>query len=199
MTLYRILRPIAWLLLKLWNRLEVYGLENLPRHGKLIVVANHVSVLDPVVLGASLPRPIRFMAKKELFDIPILKGLIAVLGAFPVDRNKTDFQAVKQALKILANQEVLGIFPQGGTRKDTDKMVFKTGAAAIALKSKSPVLPVAIIGTSSIRKALFFGKLKINIGPVITWPQEYQGKLQDEDVERLTSEMEEAVQRLKTT
>src|SRR5690606_1404719 len=103
-----------------------------------------------------------------------------------------------QSLKILANQEILGIFPQGGTRKETEKIVFRSGAAAIALKSKSPVLPVAIIGTNSIPKAFFFGKLKINIGPLITWPQEYQGKLQDEDVERLTREMEKAVQRLKS-
>jgi len=198
LTLYRILRPVAWLLFKVWNRLEVRGLENLPRQGKVIIVANHVSVLDPVVLGASLPRPVRFMAKKGLFDIPILNGLITVLGAFPVDRSRTDFQAVKQSLKILANQEILGIFPQGGTRKETEKIVFRSGAAAIALKSKSPVLPVAIIGTNSIPKAFFFGKLKINIGPLITWPQEYQGKLQDEDVERLTREMEKAVQRLKS-
>ncbi|HHW07354.1 MAG TPA: 1-acyl-sn-glycerol-3-phosphate acyltransferase [Clostridia bacterium] len=198
MTLYRILRPIAWLILKLWNRLEVHGLENLPPQGKLIVVANHVSVLDPIVLGVGLPRPIRFMAKKELFDIPVLGGLISLLGSFPVDRNKTDFQAVKQSLRILASQEVLGIFPEGGTRKNATRIVFSTGAAAIALKSKSPVLPVAIIGTASIPKAILFGKLKVNIGPVITWPQQYEGKLQDDDVERLTREMEKAVQGLKS-
>lgn len=195
---YRILKPIAWLILKLWNRLEIHGLENVPLDGKFIMVANHVSVLDPIVVGASLPRPIRFMAKKELFEVPILKGLISILGAFPVDRNKTDFQAVKQSLKILSNHEVLGIFPEGGTRKNTKKIVFRSGTAAIALKSKSPVLPVAIIGTDSIRQVLLFGKIKIKIGSLITWPEQYQGRLQDEDIERLTREMEEAVQTLRS-
>lgn len=195
---YRILKPIAWLILKLWNRLEIHGLENVPSHGKFILVANHVSVLDPIVVGASLPRPIRFMAKKELFEVPVLKGLVSVLGAFPVDRNKTDFQAVKQSLKILANQEVLGIFPEGGTRKNAKKIVFRPGTAAIALKSKSPVLPVAVIGTDSLKQVLLFGKLKIKIGSMITWPEQYQGKLQNEDIERLTREMEEAVQVLRS-
>lgn len=194
---YRILKPIAWFILKLWNRLEIHGLDNVPPQGKLILVANHVSVLDPIVVGASMPRPIRFMAKKELFEVPVLRGLISILGAFPVDRNKTDFQAVKQSLKILADQEVLGIFPEGGTRKHTKKIVFRPGTAAIALKSKSPVLPVAIIGTDSLKQVLLFGKLKVKIGSPITWPEQYQGKLQDEDIQRLTREMEEAVQVLR--
>lgn len=193
---YRILRLLAWCLLKLWNRLEINGLEHVPSQGKLIIVANHVSVLDPIVLGASVPRQIYFMAKEELFRIPILNGLITYLGAFPVNRSKTDFQAVKNSLKVLNNQEALGIFPQGGTRKEATRIEFRPGTAAIALKSKSPVLPVAILGTKSLAHFLLFGKLKVNIGPVITWPEHHQGKLEDEDINRLTNEMEQAVESL---
>ncbi|NLL19609.1 MAG: 1-acyl-sn-glycerol-3-phosphate acyltransferase [Clostridia bacterium] len=194
---YKVLRLLALCLLKLWNRLEVNGLEHVPSQGKLIVIANHVSVLDPIVLGASIPRQIRFMAKEELFHIPVLKSLITHLGAFPVNRSKTDFQAVKNSLKVLANEEVLGIFPEGGTRKNVATVVFRPGTAAIALKSKSPVLPVAITGTRSLARFFLFGKLKVNIGPVISWHETHQGKLQDEQIEQLTREMEQAVESLK--
>ncbi|NLC76564.1 MAG: 1-acyl-sn-glycerol-3-phosphate acyltransferase [Clostridia bacterium] len=195
--LYRVLRLLARCLLKVWNRLEVQGVEHVPARGKLIVVSNHVSVLDPVVLGVSIPRPIHFMAKEELFHMPVLRWLIPALGAFPVDRSKTDFQAVKSSLKLLAGEEVLGIFPEGGTRKNSTELVFRSGTAAIALKSRSPVLPVAVMGTYPYSRALFFGKMKVRIGPVISWPETYRGKLRDEDIARLTKEMEEAVQSLK--
>lgn len=195
--LYRVIRVVAYILLRIWNRLEITGLENVPSDGKLIVVANHVSVLDPILLGVSLPRQVKFMAKKELFEVPVIGRLITVLGAFPVDRDKTDFQSVKNSLRVLANQEVLGMFPEGGTKKHAERIVFRPGAAAIALKSKSPVMPVAIVGTKSFSKVLLFGKLRVHIGSVITWPQEYEGRLQENDTILLTKEMEETVERLK--
>lgn len=197
--LYRLIRILAWVLLKVWNRIEITGLDNIPRKGRLIVVANHVSVLDPIVAAICVPRQVHFMAKKELFQIPVLGKIISNFGAFPVDRKKTDFQAVKSSLRILANQEVLGIFPEGGTRKGAKEIVFRSGTAAIALKSRSPVLPIAILGTEPFSRALLFGKLKVHVGNVISWPSEYKGKLLEEDIKKLTKEMEEAVERLKTS
>lgn len=197
--LYDILRSFAWALFKAWNRLEVVGVENVPSDKKIILVANHVSNLDPIIVAVSVPRPVRFMAKNELFEIPFLKWLVSALGAFPVNREKTDFKAVKTALKILSDEEVLGVFPQGGTRKEDKDIIFRPGIAAIALKSKSPVLPIAITGTKNFLQILLFGKIKVHIGSTIYWPTDYQGKLQDEDVIKLTTEMEKNVQKLLET
>lgn len=194
--LYGFLRRVAWLILKIWNRLEIKGAENIPSEGRLIIVANHVSVIDPILLGVSCPRQIRFMAKKELFETPILRRLVQALGAFPVNRDKVDFQSVKNSLKMLGNEEVLGIFPQGGTRKKDTKINFRSGASAIALKSRSAILPVGILGTKKSFKLLMFGKLRVNIGEPITWTTSYTGKTRDEDVESLNKEMEKAVEKL---
>lgn len=194
--LYGFLRRIVWFILKIWNRLEIKGVENIPPEGRLMIVANHVSVMDPIVLGVSCPRQIRFMAKSELFEIPFLGKLIQALGAFSVDREKTDFQSVKNSLKVLNNEEVLGIFPQGGTRKNETEIKFRSGAAAIALKSRSTILPVAIVGTKDPYKMLLFGKLQVNIGKPIDWTTTYIGKSKNEDIAALNEEMEKTVEKL---
>jgi len=194
--LYSFLKGIAWFIFRVWNRLEISGVEYIPQKGPLIIIANHVNIIDPILLGISCPRQIRFMAKSELFEIPFLKTLVLALGAFPVNRGKTDFQSVKNSLKVLNNGEVLGIFPQGGTRKNDFKIAFRSGAAAIALKSNSVVLPVGINGTKDSLKILMFGKIKVNIGKPIIWPSAYVGKTKDEDVTTLNKEMEKAVENL---
>ncbi len=194
--LYRLLKGIAKFIFKAWSRLEVNGIENIPQSGPLIIVANHVNIIDPILLGISCPRQIHFMAKSELFEIPLLKNLILALGAFPVNRGKTDFQSVKNSLKVLNNGGVLGIFPQGGTRKKDFEIIFRSGTAAIALKSKSVILPVGINGTRDGLKVLKFGKIRVNIGKPITWTLTHVGKIKDEDIATLNREMEKAVENL---
>ncbi|MGI6552771.1 MAG: lysophospholipid acyltransferase family protein [Bacillota bacterium] len=189
----------AWffflLLLRVFNRLEVIGKENIPLSGQLIVACNHISVLDPIVVGVSLPRPVRFMAKKELFEHPLLKWPVKALGAFPVDRSKNDVQAVKWAFKILANQEVLGIFPEG-TRRKSDSISFRSGTAGIALRARCRILPVGLIGTDRILKGRIFSKVRLAIGAPIDWPAGYQGKPREEDILKLTIELQNAVENL---
>ncbi len=128
------------------RRMRIIGEARVPRTGPLIVAANHVSNFDPPVLGAALPRPIYFMAKIELFRIPLLGQLIPQLHAFPVDRAKGDLAAIRRAVDILKMGEAVGIFPEGGRNVDGHNRIH-SGVALLASLTGAPVLPVYIDGT----------------------------------------------------
>jgi 1-acyl-sn-glycerol-3-phosphate acyltransferase len=131
---------------------KVQGLENVPSEGPLIVACNHLSLWDPVIVGCALPRPIIYMAKSELFDIPFVGIIIKALHAFPVRRGQSDLAAIKKALTVLKNNAVLGIFPEG-TRSETGELQeAMTGVVLIAEKSRAPVLPVKIYGSRGLLK-----------------------------------------------
>jgi 1-acyl-sn-glycerol-3-phosphate acyltransferase len=129
---------------------RIYGAEELPISGSLIVVSNHASYFDPPILGACVRRPVAFMAKEELFKIPILKQGIELYGAYPVKRNATDLSAIRAAVKILDKGRAVGIFLEGTRTPDGRIIDPKLGAAAIAAKTKAPLLPVSLWGTDKI-------------------------------------------------
>src|SRR5262249_25498164 len=104
----RLMRLVVWT----FGRYEVVGRERVPREGALIVVSNHLNNADPPLLGASLPRRLRFMAKQELFDSPFGSAMRA-FGAFPVRRFEADLAALRQAQAILKDGGALGMFPEG--------------------------------------------------------------------------------------
>ena len=131
--------------LTLW-RMRITGAERVPRTGPLIVVANHVSNLDPPVLGAATPRPLYFMAKAELFRMPLLGPVIWQLHAFPVDRAKGDISAIRRAVEVLKMGAAVGIFPEGGRNRDGQNRIH-SGVALLASLTGAPVLPVYIHGT----------------------------------------------------
>ena len=127
-------------------RLHAVGVENIPREGPLIIAANHISWLDPPMVGAYCPRRITYMAKKELFEIKWLGFLITTMGAFPVDREGSARAAIKYSLEVLKDGGCIGIFPEGGRNVDGDKQA-QTGVALLASLSGAPVVPAAIIGS----------------------------------------------------
>jgi len=156
---YRFVRLTCRMLLFLMRRWEVHGKEHIPATGGLVVAANHASYWDPPVVGCLTERPVYFMAKSELFAIPLIGTAIKKLGAFPVYRNRMDRKAVRTALKYLAEGKVVGIFPEG-TRSHTEELLQPHfGAAMLALKSNVPVLPVAISGSRGV-----LGKVRVFIG-----------------------------------
>ncbi len=127
-------------------RIRAIGRENVPKEGGVLLCSNHLHYFDPILLGLTLDRRIRFMAKKELFSVPLLGKIITVLGAFPVKRGMSDRQAIRTGLKILKEGHVMGIFPEG-TRSKTGKLGKPlAGAGFFALKTDAAVVPAAIIG-----------------------------------------------------
>ncbi|MBE3597086.1 MAG: 1-acyl-sn-glycerol-3-phosphate acyltransferase [Hydrogenibacillus sp.] len=167
--LYALLKPIAVALIKLYHRLEVFGREHVDRRTHHIVVGNHVSNLDPIYIAAFYPRKLHFMAKRELFQYPILRRLLRSLGAFPVDRAGRDLSAVRAALRLLQDGRSIGLFPEGTRTRSFAERAFKEGAAYFSIKSGVPVLPVVIFGTAQAmpkgRRMILPAKVRIAYGP----------------------------------
>ncbi|MDF2713315.1 MAG: plsC [Paenibacillus sp.] len=153
--LYRFGRWVCRVYFKTFYRIEASGQENIPSEGAVILCSNHISTLDPPLVGTPLERKVFFMAKAELFKIPLFGPLIAGLGAFPVKRGGVSKESIRHALQLLGDGGVLGIFPEG-TRGGG---MGKKGAASLAVRSGATVIPVAIIG-----KYKLFGKLKVVYG-----------------------------------
>lgn len=166
---YSLARTICRLYLLLVRRWSVRGLDNIPGKGGLLVICNHISYLDPVAVGCALHRRIFFMAKAELFRVPLLKQIITALGAFPLHRGSGDLAAVKTALRYLQAGEVVGIFPEGTRSKTLELLDPHQGAAMLAIRTGVPVLPVAVTGTRG-----FFGRVKVNIGHPVHPPDRKQ-------------------------
>lgn len=131
-------------------RRVVEGRENVPADGPLILVSNHLSLVDPPLLGAVFPRPIRFMAKEELFHAPIVQWVVAGYRAFPIRRGEADRQALQTTLRLLKQGEVVGIFPEGTRSRRGAMTAAHQGVALIALRSGAPLIPVGIAGTEQI-------------------------------------------------
>lgn len=145
----------------LFYRVKIIGLDNVPKEGAAILCANHVGEMDMFFIGYKVKRLVRYMAKSELFKIPILSPLIKFLGAFPVKRGKADVEAIKTALRLLDEGHIVGIFPEGTRLKNKKGKTVKAkpGAALLAQKSGAPILPVAVEG-----KYRPFSKIKIVFG-----------------------------------
>ena len=155
--------PVRWLF-----RIKVVGEENEPKEGGFLVCCNHVSAIDPVLVVAAIKKhqPC-FMAKKELFKIPLLSGLIRALGAYPVDRSGSDVGAVKKAIRILNEGGCVGLFPQGTRQpnKNPRETKVRGGAAMIAMHADATVLPVNIYRKDYSAKV--FSRVVVSIGKPI--------------------------------
>lgn len=134
---------------------RIYGAENVPQEWPFIVVSNHASDFDPPILSNCMKRPVAFMAKDELFKVPLLKQAILLYGAYPVKRGSADRQAIKVALSYLENGWATGVFLDGTRSHDGKIYDAKVGAALIAAKARVPLLPVSLWGTHAIFKRGF--------------------------------------------
>ena len=169
--LYDLLINICNVVFNIVFRIEVIGKENIPISGKLIVCSNHKNNLDPIIISMYFPRKIAWMGKKELFNNKIIGFIAKKLYVFPVNRDKADIGAVKNALKILKDGRVLGIFPEGTRVKGMDLNNAKSGASLFAIRSKSPVLPIYIEGNYKI-----FSKITIHIGTPLYLHENIEGR-----------------------
>lgn len=146
MSYYSFFRFLFRCFYAIFYRWEVRGQENIPENGAVILCSNHIDNLDPPLLGCGIERKVHFMAKEELFKIPVISFLITKFGAFPVKRGAGDRAAIRATLQILEEGKVLGIFPEGTRSKTGELGQGLAGTAMFALKSNAVVIPVAIIG-----------------------------------------------------
>lgn len=166
-------------LLRLLTRCRVDGLENVPREGPLLLAANHLSLVDPPVLGALLPRRVVFMAKEELFHVPVVGWAVSWYGAFPVKRGQADRQALRSAIAVLESGGVVGMFPEGTRSRSGTMSQAHSGAALLALTADARVLPVAIEGTDrlgSLRSLLSRPAITVRVGKPFTLERVHRGK-----------------------
>ncbi len=155
----------------LW-RVHVDGSERVPASGALIIACNHVSLLGPPILGAFCPRKIHYMAKRELFEIPVFGSLIRALGAYPVDREHSAAGAIKRSIEVLREGEAIGIFPEGG-RNPKGEVRARSGVALLASIARVPVLPAAIVGSGAAMRlapisVIFGNPLQLNVSEKAT-------------------------------
>ena len=148
--LYGFLRVVFRLIFYILFRARVYGRENIPAEGAVILAANHASNIDPPLMASLIDRPVSYMAKIELFENPIFGAAIRRCHAFPVKRGESDRGAIKAAVTVLKEERVLGLFPEGTRSKTGELQKAEAGVALIAAMTGAPIVPVAILNTHRI-------------------------------------------------
>ena len=168
-------KVIIFPIYKLIFRGHLIGRENIPLKSSFILVSNHGSLLDPPLLGHAVGRNISFMAKSELFRIPLLGFIIKSCGAYPVKRGIVDKTTIKIACEKLSNNNSIGIFIDGTRQKDGRVNKPKQGAALLSFKNQKLLLPVAIVNSHRLFKLKFFipffTKIVIKVGKPINPPE----------------------------
>ena len=193
MTVYSFVRSLVNSVLSPIYRIEVIGKENMPADGGVLLCANHIDNLDPPVVGITAPRPVHFMAKEELFSVPVLGKIVPHLNAFPVKRGMSDREALRKGLGILKDGKVLGLFPEGTRSKTGEMGKGLAGAGFFALRSDAHVVPCAIIGPYKA-----FKKLKVVYGKPIDMESIKEKKLNAEQTtDLIMGEIQELINQYK--
>ena len=190
---YAIVKFIGTILFRVFLRLEIEGQENIPKSGPLLLACNHISLLDPPVVGAACTRNVHWMAKEELF-VPVLGTIYKWLGAFPVKRGTADRAALKHGIEIMQNNEVLAIFPEGTRSKTGELGKAAPGALMMAGKVRATILPACVIGTDVKRQGKLWPKVIVKFGKPIEFPKD--AFVDKELLTNLTNEMMESIRQL---
>jgi len=183
---YRFARGLVKAILTFLFRFRMQGLHNVPEDGPVILCANHISLFDPPVVGIRVKRKVHFMAKEELFKVPLLGPIIRALGAYPVKRGGVSKESIRHSITMLREGQVLGIFPEGS--RDAGGMG-KKGAAMLAMKSGAAVVPVAIIGSYKL-----FRRMHVVYGPPVDLSEFAGGS--SEQLEQATDKIMSVIHRM---
>ncbi|MGE6375190.1 lysophospholipid acyltransferase family protein [Peribacillus muralis] len=161
-------------------RVKTLGREHVPKEGGVLICANHIDNLDPPVVGMTSPRDIHFMAKEELFQAPVLKGILPRINAFPVKRGNSDRESLRKGLKLLKEGKVIGLFPEGTRSKTGELGDGLAGAGFFALRSDAVIIPCAIIGPYKL-----FRTLKVVYGPPIHFSEYRDQKISADEATKI--------------
>jgi 1-acyl-sn-glycerol-3-phosphate acyltransferase len=189
---YQLIRRLAQLPAVLVYRTRYTGLENIPAEGPVLAVSNHQSHFDPPLVGVGSPRRMNYVARRTLFDVPIIGRLMASVDAIPIDRDGLGLGGIKESLRRLKNGEMVLIFPEGTRTPDGEVKAFRPGFSALAVRSKASILPIGIDGAyeawprSQSRPG--FGRIRVHFGRPIPF-EEIVGR----DEHELVAEVEHRV------
>ena len=166
-----LLRPVIWLISRVFWKLEHIGVENIPKDGAVIIAANHQSYLDPFWLSLPVKRPLRYLAWSVALNWPVLGRMVRSLGAWPLHVEGSDPAAIRRTLHWLRNGGAIVIFPEGARGNPDGSMVrFKGGAIRMALEAGVPILPVTIRGANRVwpsgRRLPGLGKVDVIFHPI---------------------------------
>lgn len=192
---YWLVKTLAYVIIKIFWGLKVTGKEQVPQSGPVVIASNHISFLDPPVLGAAIPRECHFAAKEQLFKKKLAGAVLSYLNAFPVKRGGFDNAALKNSLSALENSGALIMFPEG-TRSRIGKMLpFKRGIGYVVSKTKPVVVPVYIYGSNRLKERLFKrGGVTLQIGePLAGLADKFPGK---EGFDQIAGEVRKAIVKL---
>lgn len=192
--LYNVVKFICNIVIRVIFKIRVIGGADFPEKGPVIIYSNHKSMWDPIIIGCLVKRPVFFMAKEELFRIPVLGFIIKNIHAFPVKRGIPDRKAIKKALEVLNNNQVLGIFPEGTRSRDGKLHDPEPGLALLASKVKDvTMVPVAIRGNYK-----FFSRIDVIFGEPKSFSEYHKedAKLNSEKLKEMSSALFEEVSNL---
>jgi 1-acyl-sn-glycerol-3-phosphate acyltransferase len=162
---FAVSKGLLRVLFRLAFGLEVRGCEHVPARGAFIAAGNHVSYLDPPVLGVACPRRLRFMARNTLFRYPLLGGYLRAVGVIPLTRGEHDPRALREALRRLQRGEPVAIFPEGHRQLSGELGAAKRGVGLLAMSARAPIVPVLITGTRAALPpgSAWFRRAKIRV------------------------------------
>lgn len=181
--MYTFARSVVNMIYKPLYRIQTIGQENIPKEGSVLLCSNHISNFDPIVVGITTPRPVHFMAKEELFRVPVFGQLVPHLNAFPVKRGMSDREALRKGLAVLKEDKVLGLFPEGTRSKTGELGEGLAGAGFFATRSEALIVPCAVIGPY---KAL--NKLKVVYGKPVDFTEYRKNKISADEATKIIME-----------
>ncbi len=163
MSLYSFAVNLLWCYVNLFFNLNVTGLDNIPRDTGFLVTANHLSYFDPFLVAKYISGHVHFIATEELFSNPIMAYVMKKWQTIPIKRGSADRTAIRQALSLLNQDRIVGIFPEGGIIKKDSDSTFQTGSAMLAIHSQKYILPVYIEGTRNLYRPSLIKRKPVHV------------------------------------